>query len=221
VGQHSYSATEVRIDDDVLIYLDTQTTEVNCVSDGVCNGSIGENYVTCPQDCRSGAEDGICNPIADGQCDTDCAEGVDPDCQVEEQVVFDTGEGTYPSIMGAHNGTIELNQTITVSTIYTYPCAGTGGHTEYAKISNDSWSIETQPWEGYKGDWHNLSFTGSFKLYANETYDYIIHTGSYPQIHHTAELEVDEGTITCDKFVDANGKVYSDWIPAIKFFEVV
>jgi hypothetical protein len=40
VGQHSHSATEVRTEDDVLLYLDTQTTKVNCVSDGVCNGSI-------------------------------------------------------------------------------------------------------------------------------------------------------------------------------------
>ena len=131
---------------------------------------------------------------------------------------FDTGAGTYPSVMGNHTGIIKLNQTITVSTIYTYPCAGTGGHTEYAKISNDSWSIETQPWEGYIGDWHNLSFTGSFKLYANETYDYTIRTGSYPQIIHAPSKDVTGGTITCDKFVDANGRIYYDWIPAIKLF---
>jgi hypothetical protein len=43
----------------------------------------------------------------------------------------------------------------------------TGGHAEYAKIYNDSWSIETLPWDGYVGDWHNLSFLESFKLYAN------------------------------------------------------
>ena len=83
VGEHTHSATEVRTDTDVLLYLDPQTTVVNCISDGICDGRIGENYITSPQDCPSGAEDGICNPIADGQCDPDCAEGVDPDCRSE------------------------------------------------------------------------------------------------------------------------------------------
>ena len=132
--------------------------------------------------------------------------------------MFDTGPGTYPSISGTYNGTITPNQTIEVSKLYTYPCIGTGGHTEYAKIYNDSLSVETLPWEGYKGDWHNISFNQSFTLVKNKTYNYTIVTGSYPQIHHTDELEVASGTgtITCDKFVDANGRVYYDWIPAIR-----
>ncbi len=41
-------------------------------------------------------------------------------------------------------------------------------------------------------------------------------TGSYPQIHHTEELKVDDGTIRCDKIIDANGKVHYDWIPVIR-----
>jgi len=57
--------------------------------------------------------------------------------------------------------------------LYTYPCPGTGGHTEYA--------VEAS-WNGYTGDWHNLTFNNSFTLYANETYNYTIRTGSYPQI---------------------------------------
>ena len=56
------------------------------------------------------------------------------------QMFFDTGKGAYPSIMGIHEGAITPNQTITVSTLYTYPCAGTGGHTEYAKIWNKTWN---------------------------------------------------------------------------------
>ena len=134
--------------------------------------------------------------------------------------IFDTGssKNPYPSIFGTHNGTIKPNQTITVSKLYTYPCEGTGGHTEYAKIYNDSLSVETLPWEGYKGDWHNISFNQSFTLVKNKTYNYTIVTGSYPQIHHTDELEVASGTgtITCDKFVDVNGRVYYDRIPAIR-----
>ena len=68
--------------------------------------------------------------------------------------IFDTGSSAtpYPSIMGNHTGTIKLNRTITVKTLYIYPCKGTGGHTEYAKIYNDSLSVETLPWEGYKED---------------------------------------------------------------------
>jgi len=47
------------------------------------------------------------------------------------QIKFDTGTGTYPSISGTYNGTFTPTQTITVSKLYTYPCAGTGGHSEH------------------------------------------------------------------------------------------
>jgi hypothetical protein len=94
------------------------------------------------------------------------------------QLLFDTGHGTYPSISGRHNGTIRPNETIALHALYTYPCAGTGGHTEYAKIYNESWGIETLPWTGYRDDWHNRSFNKTFTLYANETYNYTIRTGS-------------------------------------------
>ena len=133
---------------------------------------------------------------------------------------FDTGpsENPYPSIIGTHNGTITPNRTIEVQTLYTYPCAGTGGHSEYAKICNDTWSIESEPWVGYQEDWHNLTFTKSFKLHANEEYNYTIRTGSYPQIHHTNNLSTPTGFITCSEFTDANGKRYTDRMPAIKLF---
>lgn len=132
--------------------------------------------------------------------------------------IFDTGpsENPYPCIFGTHNGTIKPNVTIAVSKIYTYPCSGTGGHVEYAKIYNDSWSIVTLPWERYTGDWHNLTFSDSFKLSAGETYNYTIIAGSYPQIHHTPALETAYGWINCSEFVDANGKRYNNWIPAIR-----
>ena len=48
------------------------------------------------------------------------------------------------------------------------------------------------------------------------TYNYTIRTGSYPQIHHTDALLIKNGWINCTKFIDANGKVYYDWIPAIR-----
>jgi len=132
--------------------------------------------------------------------------------------VFDTGspENPYPSIFGTHNGTIKPNQTITVSQLYTYPCSGTGGHTEYIIIYNESRTIAEGYWEGYSGDWHNILFGTSFTLEEGETYCYTIRTGSYPQIHHNKALTVPDGEITCSEFIDANGKVYYNWIPAIR-----
>jgi hypothetical protein len=86
--------------------------------------------------------------------------------------IFDTGPGTYPSIFGTHKGTITPKHDIFVEQLYAYPCKGTDGHTEYAKIYNDSLSVKTLPWEDYKGDWHNISFNQSFTLMKNKTYNY-------------------------------------------------
>lgn len=132
--------------------------------------------------------------------------------------IFDTGLGTYPSISGTHNGTIKPNQAITVSVLYTYPCPGTGGHSEYMKIWNSSdWNV-TASWQGYKDDWRNISFDSNFTLEVGENYSYTIKTGSYPQIHHTANLSTSTGCISCSEFVDANGKRYENWIPAIRLW---
>ena len=129
---------------------------------------------------------------------------------------FDTGSSNnpYPSISGTHNGTLKLNQTIEVQKLYTYPCAGTGGHTEYARIWSSTLDVNAT-WNGYNGDWYNISFNKSFTLVTNETYNYTIRTGSYPQIHHKTELPTANGWINCTKVIDANGKSYNDWIPAI------
>jgi parallel beta-helix repeat protein len=133
-------------------------------------------------------------------------------------LVFDTDSpaNPYPSIFGTHNGTITPNQTITVSKLYTYSCAGTGGHTNYARIWNNSSLDVNASWEGYVGDWHNISFSEPFTLVANETYNYTIKTGSYPQIHHTPALPTTNGWINCTLFTDVNGKSYTNWIPAIR-----
>ncbi|MEA2032635.1 MAG: hypothetical protein U9N41_03510, partial [Euryarchaeota archaeon] len=78
------------------------------------------------------------------------------------------------------------------------------------------WNVNAT-WKGYTGDWHNISFDVPFTLEAGKTYNYTIRTGSYPQIHHTNELDADGGTIKCQEFIDANGKVYNNWIPAVRF----
>ena len=133
---------------------------------------------------------------------------------------FDIGTpaNPYPSISGTHTGTIKPNVTIEVSTLYAYSCPGTGGHTEFARIWNNTGLNATATWKGYVGDWHNLSFYPSFTLIANETYNYTIRTGSYPRIHHNRTLIVPDGEIRCTKFTDANGRAYYDWIPAFKLF---
>jgi len=130
---------------------------------------------------------------------------------------FDTGKPVdpYPSIFGTHKGTIKPNKTIIAEKLYTYPCAGTGGHTEYALICNSTWCAEAK-WEGYKGDWKNITFNTTVALMPYETYDFTIITGSYPQIHHRKTLPTENGWINCTSFVDANGKVYYDRIPAIR-----
>ena len=137
-----------------------------------------------------------------------------------ESAIFDTGkpENPYPSIYGIHNGTIIPDQRIVVNKMFTYSCPGTGGHSEYIKLWNATgWSVSAM-WTGYAGDWHNVSFDEPFTLEAGKAYNYTIRTGSYPQIHHTDELDADCGTIKCQEFIDANGKVYNNWIPAIKLY---
>jgi len=134
-----------------------------------------------------------------------------------EEKIFDTGSpaNPYPSIMGNHTGTIKPNHTVIATKLYTYPCPGTGGHTEYARIWNKTWNA-TATWEGYAGDWHNITFDKTVVLLGGETYNYTIRTGSYPQIHHNTSLLTPNGWINCTKFVDTNGKIYDDWIPAIR-----
>ncbi|HUV03274.1 MAG TPA: NosD domain-containing protein [Desulfobacteria bacterium] len=137
-------------------------------------------------------------------------------------LIFDTGKGTYPSIMGTHNGTIEPSDNISVSTLYTYPCAGTGGHTESIELYENYTLIANGTWNGYKGDWHNITIhnlTGGapyVTLLKDHEYRYIIETGSYPQVIHASSKAVTGGTITCEEFTDVNGKTYTEWIPAIR-----
>jgi len=136
--------------------------------------------------------------------------------------IFDTGSGTYPSISGIHNGTLKPKQTITVYKMYTYPCSGTGGHSEYVRIyyNESGETIAEGDWTGYGCDWHNITFNDPFTLKSDVTYDYTIRTGSYPQIiHKQNHIALDGSSITCSEFIDANGKSYKDWIPAIKFFQ--
>jgi len=142
--------------------------------------------------------------------------------EVKEEVIFDTGApaNSYPSIFGTHKGKIIPDKNITVNRLYTYPCEGTGGHAEYVRIWNESEAIEgIGRWSGYHGDYYNVTISPAITLLKNHEYNYTIITGSYPQIVHTKECKaVEGGNITCMEFTDANGKVYEDWIPAIRLY---
>ena len=138
---------------------------------------------------------------------------------IATSTIFDTGqsETPYPSIPGTHTGTIKPTQTIEVQKLYTYPCAGTGGHTEFVRISGNG-KDKSASWTGYAEDGDAITFDSSFTLEAGKTYNYEIKTGSYPQIHHTEALQTEYGWLNCTKFVDVNGMEYDDWIPAVRFF---
>jgi parallel beta-helix repeat protein len=133
---------------------------------------------------------------------------------------FDTGEGTYPSIFGTHNGTIKPSHDVNISRMYTYPCPGTGGHSEWAAFYNSTTDeeIANGTWKGYAfGDYQYIEFDKEFVLHEGVTYNYTIKTGSYPQIIHAHVFNtMTDGEITCTSFVDANDNVYDDWIPAIR-----
>jgi hypothetical protein len=136
--------------------------------------------------------------------------------EIEEKKGFDTGGGTYPSIMGAHKGTIKPAYSIAVTKMYTYPCEGTSGHAEYVRIYGHGLN-ESATWNGYQsGDYQYITFPQQFTMIAGQTYSYAIKTGSYPQIIHRHSFNTTDGEITCTSFVDANGKWYNDWIPAMR-----
>ena len=73
--------------------------------------------------------------------------------KVIEKEIFDTGEpeNPYPSIFGTHNGTITPYKDIYVGRMFTYPCAGTGGHTEFVRIWGNGLDVNAS-WAGYSGD---------------------------------------------------------------------
>ena len=135
--------------------------------------------------------------------------------QFSTTIPLDTGPGAYPSISGVHTGTMTPTIDIAVNQLYTYPCPGTGGHTELVSIEGNGINIAAS-WNGYQGDYHTVKFPEQVTLLANHTYNYTIRTGSYPQVHHVPLLVTDHGTMTCTEFRDANGAPQEKGIPAIR-----
>ncbi len=137
--------------------------------------------------------------------------------------IFDTKvpANPYPSIFGTHRGVIIPDHDITVNKMYTYPCIGTGGHSESVIIWNETVGVSAEAhWNGYTDDYHNLSFNRTITLKQGVSYNYTIETGSYPQIIHAPEFNATGGKLNGTEFIDANGKKYDDWIVAIKLFFV-
>ncbi|KAF5431707.1 hypothetical protein C5S36_10045 [Candidatus Methanophagaceae archaeon] len=103
--------------------------------------------------------------------------------------------------------------------IYTYPCAGTGGHSKYVKIWNDTTGdCAVALWDGYDDEFSNITFNTTLTLRENFVYSYIITTGSYPQIIHAPYKQVNGGNITCTRFEEVNGMEYENWIPAFRLW---
>ena len=73
------SPTKVYVGDKI-IYTESLTIKVICNRNKLCEVSLGENDLTCPEDCPSGSEDNTCSIVKDGRCDPDCLPNYDPDC---------------------------------------------------------------------------------------------------------------------------------------------
>jgi hypothetical protein len=78
---------------------------VICNQNGICEKDLGENYMTCPQDCLTGALDGLCDLMKDGRCDPDCAQGTDVDCigQGNNQTISPGNETTVDNETSSNN----------------------------------------------------------------------------------------------------------------------
>ena len=68
--------------------------------------------------------------------------------------IFDTKAPANPylSVSGTHTGTITPIRDVNISKLYTYPCSGTGGHTESIELYENNTLIANGTWTGYKGD---------------------------------------------------------------------
>jgi hypothetical protein len=80
-----------------------------------------------------------------------------------------------------------------------------------------SGTVAEETWLGYQeAEWSYIHFSVPFTLVADEQYSFSIRTGSYPQVILKPTLSTANGTMNCTEFVDANGKRYDDWLPAIR-----
>lgn len=85
VGEYTIPPTKVIDLSNNNIYLsEPKQVLVLCRSNNLCEEN--ENSVNCPEDCKGGLKDGICEYKADGICDPDCEE--EPDCKKTSQTIY-------------------------------------------------------------------------------------------------------------------------------------
>ena len=81
LGEYTISSTQVIDNFNLNIYESNSINfKVNCISNNNCEEN--ENSLTCPEDCKTGGPDGICDYKADNICDPDCDD--EPDCKKQE-----------------------------------------------------------------------------------------------------------------------------------------
>jgi len=80
-GTFSLSPTQVETSSGEIFFSNSLNIEVVPEKNGICEPEIGENYITNPDDCPSGSDDGMCDLIQDGICDPDCVGDADSDCE--------------------------------------------------------------------------------------------------------------------------------------------
>jgi hypothetical protein len=81
IGTYTLSPTNVIDEQNNLVRALPTTIEVRCIPNYECE--FGENIINCPEDCKTGSQDNICDFAADGVCDPDCEIEADPDCEPE------------------------------------------------------------------------------------------------------------------------------------------
>ena len=77
-GTYVISPAEMNIDGEIF-HTKSRTIQFKCRADAKCDVNMGENVLTCPEDCFTGMADGFCDAANDGRVDPDCEEGFDPD----------------------------------------------------------------------------------------------------------------------------------------------
>lgn len=78
-GDSSARFVKVLSEDEIIFSRPITTL---CDMDGTCDEN--EDYFSCPMDCESGSDDGVCDSVSDGICDPDCTVAGDTDCTTEE-----------------------------------------------------------------------------------------------------------------------------------------
>jgi hypothetical protein len=77
-GTYVISPAEINVDGEIF-HTKSRVIQFKCRSDAKCDVNMGENVLTCPEDCFTGMGDGFCDAANDGRVDPDCEEGFDPD----------------------------------------------------------------------------------------------------------------------------------------------